>query len=195
MMGKTHIAAGVASAVAVVQPKNLGECLGTILAGAVGGLICDLDIRAQNSKDARIARIILVSMVAGILLADWLLKAGMWQYLINHVGAPLMIGIAGFATLCIAGSFTPHRSFMHSILALGLLSVLLGLVYLPLVPAFAAGFASHLLLDLTNKKPIQLLYPWKRGLCLKLFYADGAANVVVLFLCCAASMLMLLYFM
>lgn len=195
MMGKTHIAAGVTAAIAVSQPHNLGACLGTILAGAVGGLICDLDIRAQNSKDARIARIILVSMIAGILLADWFLKAGMWQYLINHVGAPLVIGIAGFAGLSIFGSFTPHRSFMHSLLAFFLLTFTLGMVYLPLVPAFAAGFASHLLLDLTNKKSIQLLYPWKRGFCLKLFYADGAANVVVLFLCCAASLLMLLYFM
>ena len=43
--------------------------------------------------------------------------------------------------------------------------------------AFALGFASHVLLDLLNKMPVQLLYPSKRGkLCLRLCYASGATN-------------------
>ncbi len=195
MMGKTHIAVGIASGIAAAQPDTLGECLSAVMGGAVGGLLCDVDVRAQNNRDARIARFVTICIALGILIADWVLKTGIWRYLLAHAGAPLAIGAAGFLGICIAGSFTSHRSFMHSLLALVLLSVCLSMVYPPLVPAFAAGFASHLLLDLLNRKPILLLFPWKKGCCLNLFYADGAANALFLLLGCAASVLLLFLFL
>ncbi|MCC8103522.1 MAG: metal-dependent hydrolase [Clostridiales bacterium] len=42
------------------------------------------------------------------------------------------------------------------------------------------GCLSHLLLDCLNKKPVRLLYPIKTGFCMRLCYADGAANKVLL---------------
>ena len=41
---------------------------------------------------------------------------------------------------------------------------------------FAIAFASHVLLDMMNKKSVRLFYPAKKGFCLKWFYADRLAN-------------------
>ena len=43
MLGKTHLALGVAAAAAVLQPSTVPECLTAVLSGAVGGVLCDID--------------------------------------------------------------------------------------------------------------------------------------------------------
>ena len=41
---------------------------------------------------------------------------------------------------------------------------------------FAAAFASHVLLDMMNKRSVRLFYPAKKGLCLGWCYSDRMAN-------------------
>jgi inner membrane protein len=41
---------------------------------------------------------------------------------------------------------------------------------------FAIAFTSHLILDVMNKRPVRLLYPAKKVVSLKWFYADRLAN-------------------
>ena len=65
---------------------------------------------------------------------------------------------------------------MHSILALGLLSGIIAVIYLPAVKYFSIGFLSHLVLDMFNYKKVRLLYPMKKGVCFRMFHARGMAN-------------------
>ena len=45
---------------------------------------------------------------------------------------------------------------------------------------FAVGFLSHLVLDVMNRKPEKLLWPWKKGFCLGLCSARGVVNRALL---------------
>ena len=69
-----------------------------------------------------------------------------------------------------------HRGFSHSLLALVLETACLQMIFPAAALPFAAAFASHVLLDIMNKRPVRLLYPLKKGICLGWFYADGLAN-------------------
>ena len=44
---------------------------------------------------------------------------------------------------------------------------------------FAIAFASHVLLDMMNKRSVRLFYPAKKGICLGWFYADRLANKAI----------------
>ncbi|EEW50811.1 putative membrane-bound metal-dependent hydrolase [Corynebacterium efficiens YS-314] len=91
----------------------------------------------------------------------------------------LIAGSAILIALVIFGRFTSHRTFTHSLLGLVSLSAGVWLLCPPLTAAFAAGFISHVLLDLLNKQPIQIFYPIEKGkFCLKLCYANGVMNTV-----------------
>ena len=69
-----------------------------------------------------------------------------------------------------------HRGFSHSIAALLLETACLKLIFPAAALPFAAAFASHVLLDLMNKRPVRLFYPVKKGICLGWFYSDRLAN-------------------
>lgn len=69
-----------------------------------------------------------------------------------------------------------HRGFSHSLLALVLETAILQLLVPAAALPFAVAFASHVLLDITNKKSVRLFYPAKWGICLGWFYADRLAN-------------------
>jgi inner membrane protein len=127
-----------------------------------------------------------------VLAADFILNAGIWEYILGHIGIPLIIGAIGFIVVCIFMRISNHRGFSHSFLALILLSISLGLMCAPLVLYFAIGFLSHLLLDLLNKQPIRLFFPSEKGFCLKIFYADKTANTVFLIVGLIAIILLLL---
>ena len=60
------------------------------------------------------------------------------------------------------------------------------------VIAYLLGYASHLLLDILNKKPVPLLYPKGKGICLKWFYADKDANMAFMWIGVIASLLLII---
>lgn len=179
MMGKTHITVGIASALLVAQPADLGGCLVAVIGGSVGGIMCDIEVRSNpRCRDALHARFIVVGIVAVALLMDAATGGPLTQAIYNGnevlmgVGATMAVGTALYSRL-----WSKHRGFSHSILALVLFSGGLLALLPALAGAFALGFASHVLLDLLNKMPVQLLYPSKRGrMCFRLCYASGATN-------------------
>ena len=124
------------------------------------------------------ARFIVVGIVAAAVLIDAAIGGPLTQVAhdgnraLMGIGASLVIGTAAYSRL-----WSKHRGFSHSILALALFSVGL-LAFMPqLAAAFALGFASHVLLDLLNKMPVQIFYPSTRGrMCFRLCYASGATN-------------------
>ena len=65
MLGKTHMAVGVAAAMAVVHPKSLPELVIGLSAAAVGAVISDIDVgTAEAHKDADV---IMAMAAAGYL--------------------------------------------------------------------------------------------------------------------------------
>lgn len=194
MMSKTHIAVGVASALAVAQTGSVESCVAAVLGGSLGGIIADCDIHPSRAhKDALVGRLIVVGIAAVALLADRYASAGLCDYLIANLGVPLIAGVALFAGLTFAGAHTSHRSFTHSLVAMACFCVAVYLVCAPLLPYFAVGYASHLLLDVTNKQGIRLLWPLRKETGLGLCRAKGLANNVVLVAGIALAVLLLAY--
>ena len=177
MMAKAHITVGMAAAFTIMSPDNIPEALPVITGASLGRLICDLDCenKAEKSDSSR-WRIVMAVVAAAALIEDHLLDAGMWKTLESSGSYLWFAGIAGFALVCTFAGISSHRGFSHSLLALALESLCLWLVFPAAVMPFAIAFVSHLLLDLMNKRSVRLLYPAKKGFCLKWFYADRLAN-------------------
>ena len=136
-------------------------------------------------------------IVAGIALAafaiDYWYGAGVCNYLLESLGAKLVGGIAVFVALTFVGAHTDHRSFTHSLVAMMGFCVAVWLAFEPMLPFFVAGYASHLVMDLTNYQPIKLLWPMKRGFGLGLCHAKRLANSVMLIVGTVATTLLLAY--
>ena len=111
--------------------------------------------------------------------AHW--HIGLYQKLMSNSSVSrIILACAAFLSICAYGKKTPHRSFMHSFLAGGLLSSSVA-VFLPmLVPYFGAAFLSHLALDLLNHKGEQLFYPHRKRFSLGICTASGLINKVFL---------------
>ena len=177
MLAKAHIAVGMAAAFSIVRPETVAEALPVIAGGALGCLICDLDCENKSEKsDSSHWRIVMGLVAAAALIEDHLLDAGMWRSLGQNGKYLWFVGLAGFVITCVFASGSGHRGFSHSLLALVLETGFLWLVFPVASLPFAAAFASHVLLDITNKRPVRLFYPAKKGLRLGWFYADGLAN-------------------
>ena len=202
MLAKAHIAVGMAAAFSIVRPGTVAEALTVIAGGALGCLICDLDCENKSEKsDSSHWRIVMALVAAAALIEDHLLDAGMWRS-IGHSGEYLwqlfcpsdnhlwsmsgqvgqylwFAGLAGFVITCVFASGSGHRGFSHSFLAMALETACLWLIFPAVAVPFAIAFASHVLLDMMNKRSVRLFYPAKKGFCLGWFYADRLANKVV----------------
>ena len=188
MLAKAHIAVGMAAAFSIVRPETVAEALPVIAGGALGCLICDLDCDSNSEKsDSSHWRVAMGLVAAAALIEDHLLDAGMWRSLgrigyslpapFSQIGQYLWFaGVFGFVITCVFAGGSDHRGFSHSLLAMALETGFLWLVFPTAAVPFAIAFASHLLLDITNKKSVRLFYPAKKGICLGWFYADRLAN-------------------
>ena len=167
MLGTTHFMVGVAAALAVTHPATASGCVLGIAAGAIGGVIPDIDQKKLHgdvgfgaSTFTTLVRIALV--IAAVVALDAVLGMGILQSLSGSLSPVSFGAVAVFAVACIIGIGSGHRKFMHSITCLALLTAALFLAF-PNAPviaiAFGVGFASHVFLDLFNKKEVLLLAP------------------------------------
>ena len=194
MMSKTHIAVGVASALVIAQTGSAESCVAAMIGGSIGGIIADCDITPSRAhKDALIGRIIVIAVSVASLAIDYWYGAGVCDYLVGSLGVWLIVGIALFAALTFVGGHTDHRSFTHSLVGMAAFCGSFYLICEPLLPYFVIGYASHLVLDITNKQGIQLFWPFKANASLGLCRAKGFANTVVLVLGIAVAALLLAY--
>lgn len=183
MMGKTHIAVGVASAMLITQPKTKMEFVAAVVGGAIGGVMSDIDVKIDCSNkfakkaslDALYGEIAALVIAIGALLADCFGSCLIIHRITNNL--PLsVIGIVALVILIILGKRSTHRDWTHSLIAMILFSVGTCLIDVPTGLAFSVGFASHLIIDLLNKSPERLLFPAKKGVCFKVCYADRLGN-------------------
>ena len=177
MLAKAHIAVGMAAAFSIMRPETVAEALPVITGGALGCLICDLDCenRSEKSESSR-WRLIMALTAAAALIEDHLLDAGMWKSLGHGSSYLWFAGMAAFVIICIFADGSGHRGFSHSLLAMALETLCIWLIFPSAAVPFAIAFASHVLLDMMNKRSVRLFYPAKKGICLGWFYADRLAN-------------------
>lgn len=176
------MAVGVAASLLFTQPKSWEELALAVGIGGIGALIPDIDVDTSGShKYANKIIIFAVLAAVGIYAAEKIWNIGITAQILSDTNyIRIAIGTFLFIAVCVFGKQQPHRSFMHSILALSILSLAIGLVWTDLVPYFMIGFASHLITDIFNYKKVRLLYPFSGGLALKLFHANGFANGIFL---------------
>lgn len=179
MLAKAHIAVGMAASFSIMRPETAAEALPVITGGALGCLICDLDCenRSEKSESSR-WRLIMAVTAAAALIEDHLLGAGMWKSLGHGSSYLWFAGMAAFVIICIFASGSGHRGFSHSLLAMALETLCIWFIFPSAAEPFAIAFASHVLLDMMNKRSVRLFYPAKKGLCFGWFYADRLANKV-----------------
>ena len=178
MLGKTHMAVGIAATLAITQPSGISELVLAVGAGSLGALISDIDVGTSNShRDADKITALSVVVVLAVFALDYFCNTQIIERIIGSSGyLRIIAGLLLFIGICAFGKEQPHRSFMHSFLALILLSFALGLIWEKAVIYCAVGFLSHLATDIFNKKKVRLLYPMKGGVSLGLFHAYGLAN-------------------
>ena len=180
MTGKTHLVWGMAAAVAVSRVDSPAQLTTALAIGALGGVFADADaLKNDKGRDALKGQLLSLAVLTLAMAAGAALNWGFWFYVQEHRRA-VGFGAAGLALLWVFSVFQPHRGFSHSLLALGLFTGCGYLLYPSLTGAFFAGYASHLILDLMNKKGLRLFWPLKKTVCLGLFYADRTADRLLL---------------
>lgn len=183
MTGNTHIAVGISSSLAILQPDTVPECLCAITGGMIGGMISDIDsprkrdsLNFEKDRFGWQAYTFLCIALVFLLGMDYEAGNGAVDYIIKNFGPSVIVGGTAFLGLCFYGAHTYHRSFTHSIVAGILFSLSLWCFCKPLAIPFSLGFASHLILDFFNKKKVQYLWPLPVKLGLNKFPADGRLN-------------------
>lgn len=180
MMSKTHITIGAAAALmgtVLATPEDMAIAA---IGGVVGGIVADNDILDNDFLgDALLGQLLAAGITGAILIIDVLTNGGIVHSMLASK-VRLILGIVIFAILYFIGMSQPHRGFTHSILALILYSIAVGIMYEPLMIPFALGYTSHLMIDLLNKRGMRLLFPLKLTICLHLCYANKTANKVLM---------------
>lgn len=181
MTGKTHLAVGTAAALCITYPSDLKELALCIIASSVGSVVCDVDVKSSESR-RDLNRITVIALIAGIaaLFAEYKFDLGITKNFNRESDMfRLVLGFISFIAVCTFGKYQPHRSFMHSIPALALLTAIVYFMYPALAPYFFISMFSHIFIDLFNRRKIRLLYPLKKGLCFKLCPANGKVNDIL----------------
>lgn len=194
MMSKTHIAIGTSCAllVSIANPSPANACL-AFAGGALGGVMPDVDVISKDKTgDAMQGQIITVLIVAFTIIIDRLFNYGAYQLLGREKN--ILLGAIILIALYVFGVTRVHRGFTHSILSLIIYSIPITLIYEPILKYFMIGYFSHLLIDLFNKRGIQLFFPLKFKLCLDLCYADGLGNKLLMVLGLIATIILLTKF-
>lgn len=180
MRNRTHRAVGAAVALAIVGPQSLLGCAATVAAGAMGGAVSDVDLLWRASAKQVLRRTLEAALVLGCIVAmDLLLHAGVSTSLEEALGPRWGVGAVMMAALVALGFFCEHRGFTHSLLGMTLFSWAVRLIVPEHAVGFMAGFAAHLALDLLNRSPLKLLYPFRTGFTLRLFSAEGVMDVIL----------------
>lgn len=195
MQGKTHFAAALATSLVVCHPQTIPVFIAGGLTGAIGGILPDLDSRTSEAHQ-QADRIIGITIGAAVIMTiiDALFHTGIYRKIVMRNSPDAWIGIIAFVIICIFGMHQPHRSFMHSILALLLLSYCFGRFFPNTEQYFFAGYASHLVLDALNRKRERLLWPIGKGACLNLCSADGIADAMIRWISIAAFVVTIIMF-
>lgn len=181
LLGKTHMVVGIATTLAITKPETITEIVLATGVGAVGALISDIDVGTSEShREADRITLLTIGIVALALGLDYWGNLDIIDRILQDKSLfRIILGLALFIGTCAFGKEQPHRSFMHSFLALFILEIAIAFIYPKIMPYFAIGFLTHLITDGLNRKKVKLFYPLRGGVSLGLFHAHGLANTVL----------------
>lgn len=182
MSGATHLAVGMAACFAVFQPNTIEEVTLCIGVSSIGGILSDIDVDSSTArkKTEKVVGVTLLLVLLAIV-ANWKFHLGIEKIFLEDMGfLRLLLGFAGLAAICMYGMEQPHRTFMHSISAVLLTSGACWLLSPKLVPYMMLSMSAHIILDLLNKKRVQVFYPLRWKACLGICKADGLVNSILL---------------
>lgn len=195
MTGKTHLSVGTAAAVCVTQPQSLGSlllCLGT---AAIGSVVSDIDVTTSESRE-QLNKITLLTIlvITALVFAEWKWNLGIrYRFQKESSGYRLAVSFLLFLGVCTFGKKQPHRSFMHSLPALVILSSIVYGIFPDLAPYFFVAMLSHMLIDMLNYKNVRILYPLKFGISLDFCHADGLVSKALFYAGLAVLSAMVLF--
>lgn len=184
MMSKTHLAIGIATSFWLLQPSTVSEIAMATIGGSIGGIIADIDVDIDihnKSVDALYGQVIAIGISAFAVLVDYFRGGDIASSFIENRHMSIAATLI-FLLLLMVGKKSNHRDKTHSILASVISSVVICTVNCYIGAAYFVAYMSHLIIDLLNKKPIQLFYPIKKGLCFKFCRADKMGNKLLLVL-------------
>ncbi len=178
MLKRTHLFVGTAAALACADTHSLPILVAGAAAGALGGILPDIDSGTSDThKDADIAIALSVAAVGTVIVLDAVFKMGIWNRLMkNSTISRMLTGLFLFLIVCAFGKEQPHRGFMHSFVACLILTEAVRIMFPSMPLYFAAGFLSHMAIDLLNKKGEKLFWPAKKGFCMKVCKSSGVVN-------------------
>ena len=180
MRQQAHAVIGMTTALLVVQPKSFAEVACATAGGLIGGVIADIDVNNHNGSKDNIKDGLLfgycIAFLCIILAADYLLGNGICKYVLSQSRYTILICSLLIAMVLIFGYRSSHRSFMHSIFALCFFTAMIWIAFKPATIPFSVGYLSHILLDLTNKRGVQLLFPYKKRFCFGWCSSSGDAS-------------------
>ena len=194
MMGKTHVAIGVLSSLAIFQPTTISQCALAIAGGALGGVAADIDTVDNDYKhDALIGQLLSFGIAGIMVFILFITNKTEFYSTLSKDKISICIGVIAYLILMAKGYLSNHRTFTHSFLAMLLFTVAIGIINSNIIPFYLIGYFSHLFLDLLNKKDVPLLYTIKKGICFKLCYASKKANSFFMWFGTFGSIFMILF--
>ena len=182
MQGKTHLVIGVALSLAVMRPSTMPALVGGAGIAALGSVISDIDA-GQSGAGHDATKVVASIVIAGVLvlLADLYFHLGLYaRFLRRGRETGFMLPLLLFILFAAIGMLTRHRSFMHSLPAMILFTACIWFMQRAMTPYFAIAYASHLLLDLTNRRGMRLFFPSRKLVSMKLFASNGWMDRILL---------------
>lgn len=194
MLGKTHFSVGMAAGIAICRPQTMPMLIAGAGLAAFGGTICDIDVETSDAHE-QVDRMLVVAviMVAAVVVMDFIFRVGIYRRLMGNSNiARVIIGSLAFLVICAFGKEQPHRSFMHSFLALAMLSICVYIIFPDMTPYFMVGFMSHMFIDVFNRKREKFFWPVGKGFCLHWCSANGIVNKILFYVSTMAVVLFIL---
>lgn len=194
MTGNTHMAVGIASALAVTKPESYKELILCIGIAGIGAVISDVDVSTSKShkKLDQIIFVCILIIVATIII-EKAFNFGIVSFFTDKSSLlRLIVGFFLFIFVCMYGMKKPHRTFMHSLIAVTALGSVVYMVFPVLLIPFVVAMMSHIIIDMFNHKKVYILYPLKNGIAFNLCKSDGAVNKLLFTIGTFASVILII---
>lgn len=84
MLGKTHITLGIASALIITHPATVPGVMTSMIGGAIGGWIVDVDCKDMDPDREKVYDTIIDGLFIGAMIVlDFLIGNGVCSYILN----------------------------------------------------------------------------------------------------------------
>ena len=183
MLGKTHVAVGVAVTAITAKTLNLNPMDPMIIfPGIIGALAADIDIDGSTITERinELIKTIIIFAVLYVFLNKYFPQTNFSKLLSFKIDNRTFVpGIILLFIFSIFSRITGHRGFSHSLLGVIAFTFSVYLIYKPFTIWFIAGYISHIIIDLLNYKGIPLFFPLKHNFQIGLCKAGGIVDKVI----------------